>query len=186
MKKIAVIGLLVLLLYNMFGLATAVLLFDQQYKVSSVHTLSDHPDLLKMYLPSLPYASDWENEEGIEGLIKTNGQFYNATHVKHENDTLYVTITSNEAARDHFFELANKMQALTDLSTQMPENSRDKAMKVLDHFLKNYIQNIYRFQIDQQKTAIETNVAIYPSEQTKHVFCITQLQTPPPENVSHS
>ncbi|SEI42491.1 hypothetical protein SAMN04487995_0610 [Dyadobacter koreensis] len=175
-----------LLLYNMFGLATAILLFDDQYKTSSASTSSDQFDILKVYMPSLPYSSDWENHDGFEGLIKANGQFYNATHVKHANDTLYVTVKSNQAARDHFFELANKMQSMADQAAQTPENSREKAIKVLDNFLKNYLQNKPLYNLFQQAVTNEQGLAIFPSKQISLVFWITQLQTPPPETAAFS
>ena len=167
----------------MFGLATAILLFDDQYEMPSASASSDEYELLKVYMPSLPYSSDWENNDGLEGLIKANGQFYNATHVKHTNDTLYVTIKPNQAARDHFFELAGKMQSLADQAVQTPENPRNKAVKILDNLLKNYVQNISRFTIFPQIILTENALAFYPSEQIKPVLWVTKLQTPPPENL---
>lgn len=182
MKKIAVIGLLVLLLYNMFGLATAILLFDNKYEAPSTTASAGEYELLKVYMPSLPYSSDWENTDGLEGLIKANGQFYNATHVKHTNDTLYVTVKSNQAARDHFFELADKMQSMADQASENPENAKDKAMKMLDNLLKNYVQNQTTFAVFHPATALQKVMANYPSEQIKYMFWVRQLQTPPPEN----
>ncbi|MCF2447151.1 hypothetical protein L0657_24570 [Dyadobacter sp. CY345] len=183
MKKIAVIGLLVLLLYNMFGLTTAILLFDNKYESPSTNTSAGEYELLKVYMPSLPYSSDWENTEGLDGLIKSNGQFYNATHVKHTNDTLYVTVKSNQAARDHFFELADRMQSLADQTSENPENQKGKAMKILDNLLKNYVQNQTAFVIFQSATAVQKASVNYPSEQVKYMFWVRQLRTPPPENL---
>lgn len=182
MKKIAVIGLLALLLYNMFGLAAAILLFDNQYKMTAGSDGPGESDVLKVYMPSLPYTSDWENNDGLEGLIKTDGKFYNATSVKHTNDTLYVTIKANQAAHDHFFELADKMQSMAD-QHKIPESGRNKAMKVFDNLLKNYIANHYPFPAFQADYLSEKNLVVYPSRHTGHAFWISLLQTPPPEAV---
>lgn len=181
MKKIVAIGLLVLLLYNTFGLTTAILLFDKQYKMPSDLSLNDDYQLLKIPMPSLPYTSEYQNSDGLEGLIKTNGNFYNATEVLHANDTLYVTIKSNQPARDHFFELADKMQSVTENNSTLPENSHGKALKLLNNLLKNYLQNDYRFVLQSQQFISALTVPNYTSVEAIHIGWLASLQTPPPE-----
>ncbi|MBE9461840.1 hypothetical protein ACFP1I_31465 [Dyadobacter subterraneus] len=180
MKKIVAIGLLILLLYNMLGLTTAVLLFDNQYKSAASSSHGDDYQLLKVYVPSLPYTTSWENDEEIEGLTKSNGNFYNTTHVLHTNDTLYITLKSNQPARDRFFELANQMQSMTDPGNT-PDSSHGKALKLLDNFIKNYVQNIYQFSIHHQLSSPGDVIAIYPSKEVKPTRFLIKLQTPPPE-----
>ncbi|MCF0056150.1 hypothetical protein [Dyadobacter sp. CY356] len=182
MKKIVAIGLLVLLLYNMLGLTTAVLLFDDQYKSSVSSNNEEDYQLLKVYVPSLPYTDSWENENEIEGLTKSNGQFYNTTHVLHINDTLYVTLKSNQPARDRFFELANQMQSIADPANQTADSSQGKTLKLLDNLMKNYIQNTYHFSIQHQAFFASDAIAIYPSAEVKFTRFLLKLQTPPPEH----
>lgn len=182
MKKIVAIGFLVLLLYNMLGLTTAVLLFDNQYKSSVSSNNEGEYQLLKVYVPSLPYTDSWENESEIEGLTQRNGQFYNTTHVLHTNDTLYVTLKSNQPARDRFFELANQMQSIADPANQVPDSSQGKTLKLLDNLIKNYIQNTYHFSIYYQAFFAGDQVAMYPSMEIKHTSFLLKLQTPPPEH----
>lgn len=140
MKRLASIGLLALLLYNTFGLSLAILLFDKGYEATSTTETSDEV-IMKMYLPSLPYSGNLEIDQRIEGLVRQNDQFYNPTHISHENDTLYVTMQSNQAARDHFFELANAIQVLNDPQTDIPQSPYGKAMKLLGNLLKIYLPN---------------------------------------------
>jgi hypothetical protein len=182
LKKIAAIGLLFLLLYNMFGLTTAILLFDDQYKLPSAAGQGDEYQLLKVYVPSLPYTSDWENTDGLEGLTESQGKFYNTTHVLHSNDTLYVTLKSNQPARDRFFELANRMQSLTDSRDQAPDSAQGKALKLLDNLLKNYVQNDHRFVILPQDYKAAKEAVAFAAKKTKHHFFLLKLPTPPPEN----
>lgn len=182
MRRLASIGLLALLLYNMFGLSLAVLFFEKDYQIAT----SDEPGqevVMKMYLPSLPYSSNLEITENIEGLIRQDGQFYNPTHILHQNDTLYVTLQSNEAARDHFFELANAIQVLNDPQTDVPGNPYGKAMELLGSLLKIYIPNTQQFParseaITQEMRSAASNnhyVAVH------YLSYQTSLASPPPE-----
>jgi hypothetical protein len=181
LKKIVAIGLLVLLLYNMLGLTTAILLFDNEFK--SAASSGDQSDfhLLKVYLPSLPYSADWESSEGFEGLTKSNGNFYNATHVLHTNDTLYVTLKSNQTARDRFFDLANQMQSATDPGNHTPDSQQGKALKLLDNLLKNYVQNIHNFSIPCQRLDISDTITVYSFQNIRFAGFLLKLPTPPPE-----
>lgn len=181
MKKIVAIGLLVLLLYNMLGLTTAILLFNNEFKSAASSADQSDSHLLKLYLPSLPYSTDWENSEGFEGLAKSNGNFYNATHVLHTHDTLYVTLKSNETARDRFFDLANQMQSITDPGNHTADSQQGKALKLLDNLLKNYVQNIHHFPIHGQCLNASDPIAVYPFQNIVVTGFLLKLPTPPPE-----
>ncbi len=182
MRRLASIGLLALLLYNMFGLSFAVLFFEKDYQIAA----SDRPGerlVMKMFLPSLPYSGNLEITENIEGLVRQDGQFYNPTHILHQNDTLYVTLQSNEAARDHFFELANAIQVLNDSQTDVPKSPYGKALEQLSSLLKIYIPNIQQFPVYSEgiideilpSTGNHFMAAHYLSHQIS-------LASPPPEH----
>jgi hypothetical protein len=181
LKRIAAIGLLFLLLYNTFGLTTAILLFDDHHKSASVDQSNDDYQLLKVYRPTLPYNEPWEKEDDLEGLLRANGKFYNATHVLHANDTLYVTMKSNQPARDHFFALVNMMQSLTDTDSDSPDNAHGKAIKLLSNFLKHYLQNKDHILIHPQPAHMVPLAITYPSARPMHASYLLRLQTPPPE-----
>jgi hypothetical protein len=138
LKRLIPIALLGLLLYNTFGLAVAVLCFDRQFESASVTHYNPVPEILAVAVPSLPYTSSWENEQGAPGLIRKNGEFYNVTHQKIENDTLYVTLQPNASARERFFELAQNMNHLTD-QKQKSQSASDRAVKLLSELLKSYL-----------------------------------------------
>ena len=181
MKKIAAIGLLVLLLYNTLGLTLAVFFFEKNFKVASSVNQDDDLKTMKLYLPSLPYSDSWENTN-VEGLIQKNNEFYNATHVLHENDTLYVTLKSNQAARDHFFELVGMMEMMTDNGKELPENAKNNALKLFNDLIKIYIPNSYN--IEFQDFCPGNLIAEVHQPQTSSLYTGYEinLNTPPPEN----
>jgi hypothetical protein len=181
LKKLAAIGLLILLLYNTFGLSFAILFFEKDYKIASASRAGDEYRVMKLFLPSLPYSRDWEKTEGLEGLVKKDGDFYNTTHVLHENDTLYVTLKSNQAARDHFFELANAMQILSDPQKETPQNPYGKAINLLSDFVKHYVQRSQAFAFESRFCLSESAYTVEtPYKSILYSFKI-RLHTPPPE-----
>ncbi len=181
MRRLASIGLLALLLYNMFGLSLAVLFFEKDYQIAA--SRGSHQEMvMKMYLPSLPYSGNLEITENIEGLVRQDGQFYNPTRILHENDTLYVTLQSNEAARDHFFELANAIQVLNDPQTDVPQSPYGKAMEQLSSLLKIYIPNNQPFQLRSERIAQEIRPSANNHYMAAHYLSFqTSLASPPPE-----
>ncbi|WP_353720849.1 hypothetical protein [Dyadobacter sp. 676] len=180
MRKIASIGLLALLLYNMFGLSLAVLFFEKDYQIASSGDSSE-AKVMKIYLPSLPYSGNLEITENLEGLVKRDGQFYNPTHVLHENDTLYVTLRSNEAARDRFFELANAMQVLNDPHTDIPQSPYGKAVELLGNLLKIYIPNNFKFPARSDDIIREGQPFGNRFVTVRYSSFKTPLASPPPE-----
>ncbi|SKB91465.1 hypothetical protein [Dyadobacter psychrophilus] len=181
MKRLLPIGLLVLLLYNTFGLTFAVLFFDNHYQQSSVSSLGDELRVVKMHLPSLPYSGDLQITEAPQGLIRQNDQFYNPTQVLHQNDTLYVTLKSNQAARDEFVALANAMQIITDPSAKLPEDPYSKAIKLLDNLLKNYVSNVA--SISFPPASFTDPLPLSMGGRSKNIYSaiFIQLTSPPPE-----
>lgn len=181
MRRLASIGLLALLLYNMFGLSLAVLFFEKDYQIAA----SDSPGqalVMKMYLPSLPYSENLEITENIQGLVRQDDQFYNPTHILHQNDTLYVTLQSNEAARDHFFELANAIQVLNDPQTDVPKSPYGKAMELLGSLLKIYIPNTQQYPFGSEAIAHQIQSSANSHFVAAHYLSYqTLLASPPPE-----
>jgi hypothetical protein len=182
LKKLIAIGLISLLLYNMFGLTVAVLLFENDFQTASPVTQNDKWQTVKMHLPTLPYHTTWENKDGQEGLIRNGNEFYNVTEQRHENDTLYVTLKSNEHARDRFFELANMIQEITDQSADPSESPLGKSIQLLNDLLKVYLPNssmdwpsVCVAELPNKQSYIAPNQALLQATQLLH--------SPPPELV---
>ncbi|MCF2487321.1 hypothetical protein [Dyadobacter sp. CY347] len=181
MKRLLPIGLLVLLLYNMFGLTFAVLFFDNHHQKAPVSSSNDDLMVVKMHLPSLPYSGDLQITDLPQGLIRQNDQFYNPTNVLHQNDTLYVTLQSNQVARDDFFALANAMQILSDPNAKLPEDPYSKAMKMVENLLKNYVSNTN--EISFQPVSFAEPAPLTTGVASKNIYSANfiQLTSPPPE-----
>ncbi len=164
----------------MFGLSFAVLFFEKGYQVAS----SEGPGesvLVKMYLPSLPYSGNLDITENIQGLVRQDGNFYNPTHVQHANDTLYVTLQSNEAARDHFFELANAVQLLNDQQTDVPKSPYGKAVELLGSLLKIYLPNQQHIAFGFGENVPEQQAFSSYFRAVHYVPFENSLASPPPE-----
>lgn len=181
MKRLLPIALLALLLCHTFGLSFAILFFEKNYQVASVSDEQDDTRLLKMHLPSLPYSDHIEIDDDIRGLVRRDGNFYNPTHVELENDTLYITLKSNQAARDHFFELANAMQVLTDPQTDLPGQPYGKMIKLLGSVVKNYLPNAQDFTIYPKPFSPEKQLILPSTFETSYTSFESLLSTPPPE-----
>jgi hypothetical protein len=165
----------------MFGLSLAVLFFEKDYQIAASGAPGQRL-LMKMFLPSLPYTGNLEITENIEGLVRQDGQFYNPTRILHQNDTLYVTLESNEAARDHFFELANAIQVLNDSQTDVPKSPYGKAMEQLSSLLKIYIPNSQKFPVYSESITEQMRLSAGNRFMAAHYLSHQiSLASPPPE-----
>jgi hypothetical protein len=169
------------LLYNTFGLSLAVLFFERDYQTAPAPSHTGEQQLLKVHLPSLPYSGDIEISDEIQGLVRHQNEFYNPVHVLHTNDTLYITLQSNQAARDRFFELTGAMQMLSDPQADVPESSQSKALKLLSGLFKLYVPaGQHHFQIATELFGREQiqNSSIFAS----YYSCSDiSVNSPPPE-----
>jgi hypothetical protein len=182
LKRIAPIGLMLLLLYHMFGLSFAVLYFEKDYQVAAVSGPRGDQKMIKMYHPSLPYSGDVEISGEIKGLIRTENEFYNPVQVLHSNDTLYITLESNQGARDRFVELAGAMEMLSDTKAEQPQSPYSKAIKLFSNLLNSYVPAAtHNFEVACRP--VFTIPAKYQTLNPDiYLSCTSQLNTPPPEH----
>lgn len=181
MKRLVPIGLLLLLLYHMFGLSFAVLCFEKDYEVAAVSGQEGNRKLIKMHHPNVPYASEVEFSTEIKGLIRTDNQFYNPVEVLHANDTLYITLESNQGARDRFAELAGAIEILTDAQSELPQSPYNQAIKLFGQLLKMYVPHADNSFEMICGTFIKTAVDYCESNPGIYQTSASRLTTPPPE-----
>lgn len=136
MKRILSAGLLILLLYNMFGLAIGVFFFEKDFQTATELHVNDEFRIIKFPIVSLPYAVSWENTNDADGLFQHEGKFYNIVHQKIENDTAYVTLKTNLSARERFLELAD--QVITTQRNPSDQTPFQKAIRSLSDLVKVY------------------------------------------------
>ncbi|MFN3380104.1 MAG: hypothetical protein ACK41O_11655 [Runella zeae] len=181
MKKVIAIGLLLLLLYNMFGLTVALLFFEEEFRNASPTTQNDQWKTFKVPIPTLPYNTAWENQEGEEGLIREGENFYNIMGQRHENDTLYITLKTNRDAHERFVELSERVQELMDLTSQSSQSPLNKALKLLYELTKIYLFTSSFILTSPSLIEVDSYSLRYerPNQSLLTSFCC--LLTPPPE-----
>lgn len=169
MKRILAFGLLFLLLYNMFGLAVSVFLFENDFRLASTAEKSDSYKLVKFPVVTLPYSSAWENEGEVEGIFQRQGEFYNVVKQKVENDTAYITLKTNISAREKFLELADQITSgITDnTASQSPFG---KAIRLMLNLSKIYWQNHASYTFGFQQT--------FPLKKAPYCFVQIFLKSP--------
>jgi hypothetical protein len=122
LKRILSAGLLILLLYNMFGLAIGVFFFEKDFQTATELHVNDEFRIIKFPIVSLPYAVSWENTNDADQKI--------------ENDTAYVTLKTNLSARERFLELAD--QVITTQRNPSDQTPFQKAIRSLSDLVKVY------------------------------------------------
>lgn len=178
LKRILSASFLVLLLYNMFGLAIGIFFFEKEFQTATEVRTDDEYKLIKFPVLTLPYNTSWENNEDVAGLFKNGDNFYNIVHQKIENDTAYVILKTNLSARDRFLELADQItNSSQDLSEQTPLR---KAIRALADLVKVYwvspSQTIFRCS--------ELLVSVFSQYESQNSFKSSPflaLLSPPPE-----
>ena len=137
MKRLLPLGLLALLLYNMFGLAIGVFLFENDFQTATETQEGSEYKVMKFPVTPLPYTTSWENTDDASGLFQHGGEFYNVVHQKIENDTAYVTLKTNLSARERFLELADQMTETTR-NPSADSHPLRKAIRSLSDLAKVY------------------------------------------------
>lgn len=180
MKRLIPIGLLVLLLYNMFGLAVGIFFFEKDFQTASEAQEADEYKVMKFPVAPLPYTASWENTDDVAGLFQSDGQFYNVVHQKIENDTAYITLKTNLSARDRFLELADQV---TDANRKPSAGATPLRRAVLS--LSNLVK-VY-WVSPRQTILVFTDLALrlftsYSNKHTTFISPLLALFTPPPES----
>jgi hypothetical protein len=120
---------------------------EDSYTTASKIVAEDEWMVVKLPV-SLPYATNWEDTEGKEGLIQHGDQFYNIVEQRYQNDTLYTTLKTNISAREKFFSLVEEMN---DLTGQAAENTTKKPYSSLLKLL-NQLSTVYISSYTSQHT----------------------------------
>ncbi|WP_342089267.1 hypothetical protein [Dyadobacter sp. OTU695] len=178
MKRILSIGLLALLLYNMFGLAVGVFFFENDFQTASETQEADEYKVMKFPVAPLPYSNSWENTDDVAGLFQYEGKFYNVIHQKIENDTAYVTLKTNLSARERFLELADQ---ITDVNHTKKETPMRKAIRSLSELAKVYWLSPHQTIVVFTDAAAKA-CSTYTGTNSTFISPLLALFGPPPEH----
>lgn len=181
MKIVAGIILLLLLLCNMLGLSIAVLCIGDQYQSADHTNSSSGQRILKAYVPSVPYANTWEENEGNKGLYRIDDQLYNVVRQIHQNDTLYVTLQVNASAWERFTELSEMMQQVN--TDQEGTNPASRTIKLLNNLSKVYLPFPSAWLECDNRLECRAAKVLYADIQCIFISQIAQVHFRPPETV---
>jgi hypothetical protein len=140
LRRIISILLLGLLLYNMTGYSIAFLLEQRDSIKASTDFIEKSAfsrDIVIKVPASIPYQTNWEVPEEVEGKIEHEGQFYNMVTRQLINDTLYVYCEFDQNARDQFTELVSKINDQVSSDNEDPDQKGSS--KILKNFLHEYM-----------------------------------------------
>lgn len=141
MRRIISILLLGLLLYNMVGYSI-VYLSEERYTISSVgkdlvEQAAGSADIVIKVPVAVPYQTNWDAPEPVQGQIEHEGQFYQMKSRQLINDTLYVRCEFDQNARDRFSDLVSKIN--DQVTGQATGSQQDAHSSILKNFLKEYM-----------------------------------------------
>lgn len=165
MKKLSVILLIALFLFNLFGyriwLSYEQLQSDIKLEASLDKQQYNDADLITITVPlSLPYISNQQNFERINGEITVNGRILKYVKRKvSDGNLILLCLPDNdkmriESAKDDFFKYANDL--VQNSHSKKPVNSKSGVYK---NFFSEYFLNTsnstvvsYRVQKSYNKT----------------------------------
>ncbi|MFD2522342.1 hypothetical protein [Emticicia soli] len=177
MKRFIAIGLLLLLLYNMFGLTIAMLFFEENYRTSSNIIFDDKWKIIK--IPTTEKNAHYR-EADEESLVRSGNDFYNIMHEYFENDTLYVILKSNQNAQERFSEITALIQGTNNHDSDLPQSPLAKIIKLLGDLQKIYLSDPLPLDLNRQVSEFN-NHPFYTEPQKTYHQVIHLLHSPPPE-----
>ena len=157
LKKLTVISLIALLVFNWYGYRLLMNYFETKANTHLQAKLDsnqyDESTLIKIKVPlNMPYISDWDHFEKYEGETEINGIHYKYVKRKIENGELVLLCIPNQqktnlqAAGQNFFKLINDLQ-----QPGAKKDSKEHSVKIP---ISDYIANS-----TDQSSSIERSVA---------------------------
>ena len=119
LKKITAIGLLILILFNALGFYGGFVGLRYKARKEIVQRLDDdeyrHDETITLKVPlSIPYNTDDDNYERVNGEIEYQGEFYRLVKQKLSNDTLYIVCIRDIKSKQIKQALADYVKSFTD------------------------------------------------------------------------
>ncbi len=182
LKKVFAILLLIVFVFQMVGYYFVYLGLRFQANTEMAQRLDSesytNDETITIKIPfALPYWSDSENAERINGEFVHNGQFYKLVKQELKKDTLYVVcIRDNKEKRNFDF-----MAGFAKLSTDVPTTSK-QALKLFGSLLKDYIPSPYSTPLKAQ--SLVDFHAVYFMEQFNLLGAAYPVLSPPPDSIS--
>ncbi|MEJ1240051.1 hypothetical protein WBG78_18065 [Chryseolinea sp. T2] len=141
MRRTLAITLLAVFLFQLVGYYFVYFGLSIQANKSLISRIDAHDysvdQTLTLKIPfTLPYWTDKEQFERVDGDFEYQGQFYKLVKQKLENDTLYVVCIKNQDKKQLFDSLTEYIK----FSSDQPATSK-QALKIWGSIVKDYIPN---------------------------------------------
>lgn len=181
MKKPSAILLITLFLFNLFGYR---FLFNYEQQQSDKHLEAsldkqdyNEADLITIKVPlSLPYVSNQQNFERIDGEITVNGKILKYVKRKISDGCLILLCLPDhnkmriESAKDEFFKYANDL--VQNNQSNKSTNSKTSIFKILSfeydkpasEYTSVYYQMLHTYSINSQLTFLPSSHYILPEQ----------------------
>jgi hypothetical protein len=138
---------------------------------------------LKIYAP-LPYGSNWEDNDPTQEIFQKDNNFYNIVARRFQNDTFYLKIQCNLAAKDRFQELSAAINTALLQKTQPDGKSSTKSSFSLEDLIKVFPPPTSPTIVHHCNSALKVG---YHATVWCYTFCLpkgdTPIFAPPPERV---
>lgn len=179
MKRISTFVLLLLFLFNVVGYYGVYLGLRMQANHELKQRLDaeayEESETLTLKVPfTLPYQTDWQAFERMDGDFEKNGKFYNLVKRKVERDTLIIVYIQDNKEASLFESLTEFVHATTD--TPMSK----KAGKLIEVFTKDYLSNRSELEIASMGWSLDHTF----SQPNYYLDGVTgKVDSPPPKAV---
>ncbi|MGC3946847.1 MAG: hypothetical protein QM762_20405 [Chryseolinea sp.] len=142
MRRTLAITLLAVFLFQLVGYYVVYVGLAIQANKSLITRLDNHDysadQTITLKIPfTLPYWTDKEHFERVDGDFEYQGQFYKLVKQKLSNDTLYVVCIKNQDKKQLFDSLAEYIKFSSDQSS----TSKQTALKLWGSIVKDYLPN---------------------------------------------
>lgn len=183
LKKIAVILLMSVLLFNWYGYRFVADYFENRAdnEMQAMLDINNYAesDLISIKVPlSLPYGPNSQNFEKVEGNIEIKGVSYQYVKRRFYNDTLELLCIPNTAkttiknAKDEFSKMANDFVNLS--TSKKPSNNHSHSLK---YAVQDFTGDHY-FDIHQINVSLKS-VHIIPAIKENSFTYLQTLDQPP-------
>lgn len=177
MKRLLATIFLLIFLFNVIGYYAVYLGLKSHANLTLQQQLDanayDETETLTFKVPlTLPYQSDWQSFQRVDGDFERNGEFYNLVKQKVERDTLIVVYIKDQKEASLFESLTEFVHASTD--TPMSK----KAGKLIENFTKDYIATSSELQTESAGWTLDNT---YQSVRIHFSPAVNGVASPPPK-----
>jgi len=176
LKKVISIVLLFTFFFNVAGYYFGYLVLRYRAGLQLTHYLDEgdySSEALTLKIPlTVPYYSDSQDYERVDGAFEHNGEFFKLVKQKLERDTLYIVCIKDSPGKRLF----TIMTDFANLSTDLPASQ--KTLKLVGSLIKEYVSTLPVQSHEQTGWSLAFNFVPQRFELLENVL---RIFSPPPD-----